>query len=207
MKVSPGREMFLKIEVKPSADLSRLEEVLVVTEKQEQNAVAESGVRVRAADILAQRLPSVPEKPVTDAGIEAAGGSGSAKPVSSAQETSTGTQPLTPAESSVKPEAAPHVARTASTKITGSGATATKPAKATVVSSDSSQSAPVSGQTVNGQSPKKTTPKPPSGDPALNNGSHAASNGAAVRPPKSANEPPKPAVTPKSQPATEDDPH
>ena len=56
MKVSPGREMFLKIEVKPSADLSRLEEVLVVTEKQEQNAVAESGVRVRAADILAQRF-------------------------------------------------------------------------------------------------------------------------------------------------------
>jgi rod shape-determining protein MreC len=208
MKVSPGREMFLKIEVKPSADLSRLEEVLVVTEKQEENAVAESGVRVRAADILAQRLPSVPEKPVTDAGLEAAGGSGSGKPVSSAQETSTGTQPLTPAESSVKPEAAPHVARTASTaKITGSGATATTPAKATVVSSDSSQSVPVSGQTVNGQAPKKTTPKPPSGDPALNNGSHAASNGAAVRPPKSANEPPKPAVTPKSQPATEDDPH
>jgi hypothetical protein len=198
----------LKIEVKPSADLSRLEEVLVVTEKQEENAVAESGVRVRAADILAQRLPSVPEKPVADAAAEAAGGSGSGKPVASAQETSTGTQPLTPAESSVKPEAAPHVAPTASTaKITGSGATATTPAKATVGSSGSSQSVPVSGQTVNGQAPKKTTPKPPSGDPALNKGSQAASNAAAVRPPKSANEPPKPAVTPKSQPATEDDPH
>ena len=208
MKVSPGHEMFLKIEVKPSADLSRLEEVLVVTEKQEENAVAESGVRVRAADILAQRLPSVPEKPVADAAAEAAGGSGSGKPVASAQETSTGTQPLTPAESSVKPEAAPHVAPTASTaKITGSGATATTPAKATVVSRGSSQSVPVSGQTVNGQAPKKTTPKPPSGDPALNNGSQAASNAAAVRPPKSANEPRKPAVTPKSQPATEDDPH
>ena len=63
-KVSPGREMFLSIRVKPAADLSRLEEVLVVTEKQEQEPIAESsGGRVRAADILAQRLPSVPDKP------------------------------------------------------------------------------------------------------------------------------------------------
>ena len=66
-KVSPGREMFLNIQVRPAADLSRLEEVLVVTEKQEQNAVVENGGRVRAADILAQRLPSVPDKPVLDA--------------------------------------------------------------------------------------------------------------------------------------------
>src|ERR1700678_1516804 len=70
-KVSPGREMFLKIEVKPAADLNRLEEVLVVTEKQERNEVVDSGVRVRAADILAQRLPSVPEKPVIAAGVVA----------------------------------------------------------------------------------------------------------------------------------------
>src|SRR6202042_2080286 len=62
-KVSPGREMFLNIQVKPAADLSRLEEVLVVTQKKEQNAVVDSGARVRAADILAQRLPSVPNQP------------------------------------------------------------------------------------------------------------------------------------------------
>ena len=43
-KVSPGREMFLSIKVKAAADLSRLEEVLVVTEKLEQAPVAE-GVR------------------------------------------------------------------------------------------------------------------------------------------------------------------
>jgi rod shape-determining protein MreC len=60
--VSPGREMFLNIKVKPAADLSRLEEVLVVTEKQEHESVTENGSRMRAADILAQRLPSVPEK-------------------------------------------------------------------------------------------------------------------------------------------------
>ena len=62
-KVSPGHEMFLNIQVKPAADLSRLEEVLVVTQKQEEDAVVESGTHVRAADILAQRLPSVPDKP------------------------------------------------------------------------------------------------------------------------------------------------
>jgi rod shape-determining protein MreC len=70
--VSPGRELFLNIQVKPSADLSRLEEVLVVTQKRERQAVAESPVKVRAADILAQRLPSVPDKPA-DAGTVKSG--------------------------------------------------------------------------------------------------------------------------------------
>src|SRR5580704_17151611 len=77
-KVSPGKEMFLSIKVKPAADLSRLEEVLVVTEKQERGAVADSGERVRAADILARRLPSVPDQPASVAGM--AGVAAGAKP-------------------------------------------------------------------------------------------------------------------------------
>src|ERR1039458_8927463 len=77
-KVSPGREMFLSIKVKAAADLSRLEEVLVVTEKQEREpAVAESGGRVRAADVLAQRLPTVPDKPAPIAGTVPAGSAAS----------------------------------------------------------------------------------------------------------------------------------
>lgn len=60
--VSNGRDLFLNIKIKPAANLSKLEEVLVLLEKQERQAVAEEK-RVRAADILAQRLPSVPEKP------------------------------------------------------------------------------------------------------------------------------------------------
>jgi rod shape-determining protein MreC len=71
--VKPGKEMFLNIHVKPAADLARLEEVLVVTEKQEQSPVADSGGRVRAADILAARLPSVPDKPVAAAGTSIPG--------------------------------------------------------------------------------------------------------------------------------------
>jgi rod shape-determining protein MreC len=65
MKVSPGKELFLNIKVHAAADLSRLEEVLVMTEKQERQVVAEGAGKVRAADILAQRLPSVPDKPAT----------------------------------------------------------------------------------------------------------------------------------------------
>ncbi|MCU1304230.1 MAG: rod shape-determining protein MreC [Candidatus Sulfotelmatobacter sp.] len=72
-KVNPGKELFLNIKVRPAADLSRLEEVLVVTEKQEQQSVAQTGVKVRAADILSQRLPSVPDKPVTVPGAPATG--------------------------------------------------------------------------------------------------------------------------------------
>jgi rod shape-determining protein MreC len=66
-KVSPGAELFLNIRVKPSADLSRLEEVLVITQEEEkQPTVAEGATPLRAADILAQRLPSVPERPPDD---------------------------------------------------------------------------------------------------------------------------------------------
>ncbi len=65
-KVGNGRDLFLNINIKPAANLSKLEEVLVLTEKQERQAIADDHVRVRAADILAQRLPSVPDKPATN---------------------------------------------------------------------------------------------------------------------------------------------
>jgi rod shape-determining protein MreC len=72
--VSPGPESFLKITVKPGADLDRLEEVLVITKKVEQApSVADEGP-VRAVDILTDRLPSVPDKPPADAKPSATGG-------------------------------------------------------------------------------------------------------------------------------------
>ena len=67
MEVSKGKDLFLNIKIKPAASLSRLEEVLVLVQKQERPSLAEEKTRMRAADILAQRLPSVPEKPVADA--------------------------------------------------------------------------------------------------------------------------------------------
>jgi rod shape-determining protein MreC len=63
-KVSPGAELFLNIRVKPAADLSRLEEVLVITQQQEKEpALLDGALPMRAAEILAQRLPSVPDRP------------------------------------------------------------------------------------------------------------------------------------------------
>ena len=65
MKVSRSADSFLTIRVRPSADLSKLEEVLVITQR-EQKAPAVSQTNMRAADILAMRLPSVPDKPAED---------------------------------------------------------------------------------------------------------------------------------------------
>jgi rod shape-determining protein MreC len=66
-KVSPGNDLFLNIRVRPAADLSRLEEVLVVTKVDERLAEPDKTAGVRAADILAERLPTVPPKVETAA--------------------------------------------------------------------------------------------------------------------------------------------
>jgi rod shape-determining protein MreC len=79
--VSNGKDLFLNIQIKPAANLGRLEEVLVLTEKQERQAVAEDSGHIRAADILAQRLPSVPDKPADAAGPGSTPGT-AAKPAS-----------------------------------------------------------------------------------------------------------------------------
>ncbi len=67
MKVSPGADLFLNIRVKPSANLSRLEEVLVITKKEDRAPALAETNSVRAVDILTQRLPSVPDKPAAEA--------------------------------------------------------------------------------------------------------------------------------------------
>jgi len=66
-RVSTGGQ-FLQVTLQPAASLNHLEEVLVITQKQEREPGAASGsTAARAADILAQRLPSVPDKPETPA--------------------------------------------------------------------------------------------------------------------------------------------
>jgi rod shape-determining protein MreC len=62
-RVNPGPELFLNIRVKPAANLSKLEEVLVVTKIEEKATTPSETGPMRAVDILAQRLPSVPDKP------------------------------------------------------------------------------------------------------------------------------------------------
>jgi rod shape-determining protein MreC len=72
--VSPGRDLFLNVRVTPSANLSRLEEVLVITKITEKEADTKGLGPIRAADILAQRLPSVPDKPAGATPNSATGG-------------------------------------------------------------------------------------------------------------------------------------
>jgi rod shape-determining protein MreC len=62
-KVTPGNDLFLNIRVRPAANLNRLEEVLIVTKIDERQAQPEQAGPVRAVDILAERLPTVPPKP------------------------------------------------------------------------------------------------------------------------------------------------
>jgi rod shape-determining protein MreC len=77
-------EPFLFIKVKPAADLNRLEEVLVITKISDESPslTADSG-HSRAADVLAERLPSVPKvepKPGTPGASSNKTGSGAKKP-------------------------------------------------------------------------------------------------------------------------------
>src|SRR5580658_1089548 len=65
-KVTPGSDLFLNIHVRPAADLSRLEEVLVVTKIDERQAQPAQTGAARAIDILAARLPGVPSKSESD---------------------------------------------------------------------------------------------------------------------------------------------
>ncbi len=62
-RVSTGGQ-FLQVSLQPAASLNHLEEVLVITQKLEREpSLAAGEPAARAADILAQRLPSVPDKP------------------------------------------------------------------------------------------------------------------------------------------------
>ncbi len=130
-QVSPGPESFLKIRVKPVADLDRLEEVLVITKKEEREpSVTDSGP-VRAVDILSERLPSVPDKPAVDSKQSMAGAAATSSATTPSAKTEAPGGVVKPRESLTnstnKPTAATIAApKTASNPAT-SGATA-KPA-------------------------------------------------------------------------------
>jgi rod shape-determining protein MreC len=66
------REPFMVVKVKPAVNLGRLAEVLVVTELAvtSASAQAEQGADVRAADILAEKLPSIKKKTPSEIAAE-----------------------------------------------------------------------------------------------------------------------------------------
>jgi rod shape-determining protein MreC len=83
---------FLQVTVKPATPLNHLEEVLVITKKQEREPQAAGTSTVRAADILAQRLPSVPDKPAEPA-------TGASQPSSTGTAGAAQAKPLVPPQS------------------------------------------------------------------------------------------------------------
>jgi rod shape-determining protein MreC len=108
-KVSPGKDVFLNVQVKPAAQLSRLEEVLVITQVVQRKPTAqEAQTSMRAVDILASRLPSVPDNPrLPSTGVPLPVGASppSAKPA--------GTKPATAAKPSTSGAAAAQAGSTA----------------------------------------------------------------------------------------------
>ena len=167
--VANGKDLFLNIKIKPSTDLSKLEEVLVLTEKQERQAATEDASRVRAADILAQRLPSVPDKPATDpnAGPGAANAIVGAKPASTPGTTPNGagkpagTKPAITQPSGTPPSGAkPSEASTIPNKAVGAGTTL-QPVK-----SSTSPAGIATGPKTATQTKPATTK--PGGPPAIN---------------------------------------
>lgn len=133
-KAAPGSDLFLSIHVRPAADLSRLEEVLVVTKIDERQALPDQSGAARAVDILAERLPGVPSKPEN---AQTGNAPGTAAPTTLAPTTlapttgapvptTTGseTKPKAvspPASASAGPTAVPRTATAASSPGTGSG--------------------------------------------------------------------------------------
>jgi rod shape-determining protein MreC len=73
-KINRGTE-FQQVIVRPAAVLNHLEEVLVITQKRDREPAVNAGAPpLRAADVLAQRLPSVPDAPFTqNPGVSAPG--------------------------------------------------------------------------------------------------------------------------------------
>ena len=147
-RVSPGSDLFLNVRIKPSANLSKLEEVLVVTKVDERQAAPDQAGPARAADVLAERLPTVPPKPAD------ATTSGAVPPSGAASES----KPTPPKAKASAPAgdgsvAAP-VARKAATPAPSAGTPAEPNAPGTAVKTSEKPVKP----------PAEPTPQPPAQD-------------------------------------------
>ncbi len=151
-KVSPGADLFLNIRLRPSANLSRLEEVLVITRREDRAPAVAESTRVRAVDILTQRLPSVPEKPPAEAGKPAGAESAAGGPVAPAAGMSSAAGGRVP-QAVTGPEGANPGAQPNSARPVVSPATALKPAPAPTNLSERAARRVVSAPKPAGQNP------------------------------------------------------
>ena len=157
ISVQPGKDLFLNIRVVPSSRLDQLEEVLVVTKITEKMPDAKDLGPLRASDILAERLPSVPNKAEVDA-------AGNAKPAA------TGTTPGSTAGSATagSPTASGHATASGGKPVAEVTTPGAKPAGA------ATQHAGTAGTAVtNGSVKQKAAGAPINGTAATNAGRRA----------------------------------
>ena len=144
VEVAPGKDLFLNIRVQPAARLDRVEEVLVVTNITEKPPDVKDLGPIRASDILAQRLPTVPNQPAVDTG-------GNAVPQPGTPGATTpGTTPNPASPTTAAGSATPH----ATTPV------ARKPATGTTTPATGAQRVSPGAQAPNANGGLTTKPKP-----------------------------------------------
>jgi rod shape-determining protein MreC len=150
--VEPGKDLFLNIRVIPAAHIDRLEEVLVVTRITEKMPDTKDLGPLRASDILAERLPTVPNKTEVDAAGNAKPGSatttpgaaGSATPTTSASTANGAAKPAAGTGTASKP-ATTATPRTATTGAANGAAPVTKPKPANAAGATGTTTQPANG--------------------------------------------------------------
>jgi rod shape-determining protein MreC len=179
VSVEPGKDLFLNIRVIPSSRLDQLEEVLVVTKITEKMPDAKDLAPIRAADILAERLPTVPTKPGNDAAGNpkpAEANAGGAAPAGTAPTGTSARPPAAGTASANKPAAGAKPSGVTTSTGNAPGTTtpgisgASKPSNATVVK-------PLNGATTGTtSSPKPRVATPSATSPPANGAASGVKN-------------------------------
>ena len=165
-KVDKGPE-FLQVSVKPAASLDRLEEVLVIVKKEEREPVAPA-VPTRAADILAERLPSVPDKPATPAKVAGANPNPTLQPKPNEVHSATGgatnatTTVKTPVVAGSATPTPPNGTASPASSVVAGTTPAVKPANGLALGSKAATASTVAPATST-KSPASNSAKPASG--------------------------------------------
>jgi rod shape-determining protein MreC len=168
-RIEKGPE-FLQVSVKPTAALNRLEEVLVIVKKEDREPVSTAS-GTRASDILAERLPSVPDKPAVPANAVPGSAAQGAIPPKAVRVHPVG--PGTGASQAAAQTKGPAVAGSAAVKPTGStsGSAGTPGSKPATTSSNqvAAPSAKLPSSTnskpVANTAPSQPQPNPPGDTP------------------------------------------
>jgi rod shape-determining protein MreC len=126
VSVEPGKDLFLNIRVVPSARLDQVEEVLVVTKITEKMPDSKELGPLRASDILAERLPTVPAKPEVDAAGKAKAGAASGTASGATSATGTGTTAAHPGAAGAQAATKPAAGNSAATASKPSGTAAAR---------------------------------------------------------------------------------